>query len=152
MQVPRKLQKYVSEDTLDAIARAVQDAEETTSAQIVVHIVRNLLPMEDLRSRALRAFFQLGVDRTRGRNGVLLFVVMKKRRFEIVTDEGVERVVSRDVWPALASELSRTIAREGFEKGIRLGVARIGEVLAPKFPREKGTVDANELPDRPSVE
>ncbi len=77
---------------------------------------------------------------------------MKKRRFEIVTDEGVERVISRDVWPALASELSRTIVREGFEKGICLGVARIGEVLAPKFPREKRAVDANELPDRPSVE
>jgi uncharacterized membrane protein len=152
MEVPWKLQKYVSESTLDAIAAAVREAEAATSAQIVVHIVRNLLPMEDLRSRALRAFFQLGVDRTRGRNGVLLFVVMKKRRFEIVTDEGVERVVSRNVWPALASELSKTIAREGFEKGICIGVARIGEVLAPKFPREAGSIDANELPDRPSVE
>lgn len=152
MKVPRKLQKYVSEATLDAIARAVHEGEEKTSAQIVVHIVGRLLPMEDLRARALRAFFQLGVHRTRGRNGVLLFVVMRKRRFEIVTDEGVERVVARDIWPTLATEISTTISGHGFEKGICLGIKRIGEVLASKFPRVKGNVAVNELPDRPSVE
>jgi uncharacterized membrane protein len=152
MGVPWKLQKYVSEGTLDAIARAVDGAEAKTSAQIAVHIVRSLLPMEDLRARARRAFFRLGVDRTSRRNGVLLFVAMKKRRFEIVTDEGVEREISSDVWPLIASDLSACIAREGFEKGICLGVARIGEVLTAKFPRDEGAADVNELPDRPSVE
>jgi uncharacterized membrane protein len=153
MGVPRRLRKYVSEETLDAIARAVREGESKTSGQIVVHIVRNLLPMEDLHTRARRAFFTLGVDRTSRRNGVLLFVVMKKRRFEIVADEGVERVVAGDLWPTIADELSAALAREGFERGICLGVGRVGDVLASKFPRETGSVEAdvNELPDRPSV-
>lgn len=152
MKVPRKLQKHVSEETLDRIAQAVDEVEAKTSSQIVVHLVNNLLPMEESRARALRAFFELGVDRTSGRNGVLLFVVMKKRLFEIVTDEAIDREVSAEVWRGIASELSRTIAREGFEKGICHGVARIGEVLAAKFPRHPGDVGVNELPDRPSVE
>lgn len=152
MKVPRKLQKYVSESTLGAIARAVDEAEAKTSAEIVVHIVRNLLPMEEPRARALRAFFELGVDRTSGRNGVLLFVVMKKRCFEIVTDEAVNREVSADVWSAIASDVSRTIVRDGFEKGICHGVERMGEVLAAKFRRPEGAADVNELPDRPSAE
>jgi uncharacterized membrane protein len=151
MKVPRKLHGQVSEGTLDAIARSVREAESMTSAQIVVHIVRSLLPLEDSRSRALRAFFELGVDRTAGRNGVLLFLAMKKHRFEIVTDEGVEREIPSDVWKEIASDLSKAIGRQGFEHGICAGVTRMGEVLASKFPRRPGD-QLNELPDRPRVE
>jgi uncharacterized membrane protein len=150
VEVPRKLRKYVSEATLDAIARAVKEAESKTSGEIVVHIVRNLLPLETPRRRAHRAFRALGIDRTRGRNGVLLFLVMRKKRFEIVADDRIDEKVGSTGWQEIAARITEAIERQGFEVGVCGGVALLGEALARHYPREKGDVD--ELPDRPSIE
>lgn len=150
MKVPRKLRKDVSEKTLDAIARAVEEAESSASGEIVVHIVHNLLPFEAPRRRAHRAFLELGIERTRLRNGVLLFVVMKKKLFEIVADQGIDGKVGADGWKEIAARMAEVIGREGFEAGICSGVALLGELLAKHHPREEGDVD--ELPDRPKVE
>ncbi len=150
MKVPRKLRNDVSEKTLDAIARAVEEAESNTSGEIVVHMVHNLLPLESPRRRAVRAFLALGIHRTRRRNGVLLFLVMKKRLFEIVADDGVHKKVGALAWEEIARRITETIEREGFEAGVCRGVALLGEALAKPFPREEGDVD--ELPNRPRIE
>jgi uncharacterized membrane protein len=150
MKVPRKLRNDVSEATLDAIARAVDDAESRTSGEIVVHIVHNLLPLETPRRRALRAFHALGIHRTRRRNGVLLFLVMKKKRFEIVADEGIDEKAGASAWKEIALDVTETLSRKGFEAGACRGVTLLGEVLAKHYPREEGDVD--ELPDRPRIE
>src|SRR3972149_10747904 len=89
MKVPRRLRQDLTEENLDAIAAAVDAVESHTSGAGMVHVVHNLLPLEKPRARALRAFFDLGVNRTRDRNGVLLFVAMKKRLFEIVAAEAL---------------------------------------------------------------
>ena len=150
MDVPRKLQGDVSEKTLDAIARAVDEAESKTSGEIVVHIVHNLVPLESPRKRACRAFLALGIHRTARRNGALLFVVMKKRRFEIVVDDEIDLKAGAAVWRDIAARITETMEREGFEAGVCRGVALLGEILREHFPRQEGDVD--ELPDRPRVE
>jgi uncharacterized membrane protein len=137
----------VSEKTLDAIARAVEEAENKTSGEIVVHLSGSLLPFESARRRALRVFQELGVSRTRLRNGVLLFFVLKKRRFEIVADEGVDARVDRTEWRAMAARITDAIDRHGFEQGVCRAVALIGEALSRHFPRSGDDVD--ELPNRP---
>ncbi len=150
MKVPRKLRKDVSEKTLDAITRAVDEAESRTSGEIVVHMVHNLLPFETPRRRAHRAFLALHMNRTRGRNGVLLFLVMKKKLFEIVADDGAHDKVGGAVWEEIARRITDTMKRDGFEAGVCLGVTLLGEALAKHFPRGEGDVD--ELPDRPRFE
>jgi uncharacterized membrane protein len=150
MEVPRRLKNDVSEKTLDAIAFAVESAEARTSAEIVVHIVHSLFPLESPRRRAHRAFGALGVGRTRERNGVLLFLVMKKRLFEIVADEGAHRKVGRQAWEGIAHGITAAIEREGFEAGVCRGVSLLGGELEKHFPR--GERDVDELPDRPRQE
>ena len=150
MKVPRRLRQDLTEENLDAIAAAVDAVESHTSGEVMVHIVHNLLPMEKPRPRALRAFFDLGLNRTRDRNGVLLFVAMKKRLFEIVADEAIHAKVGETVWEEISKTISEAIDQDGFEKGICRGVRLIGEVLSQHFPRTDE--DVNELPDRPIVE
>lgn len=149
MRVPMRLRKDVTRETLDAIAASVDRAESQTSGEMVVHIVRSLLPLEKPRDRAVRAFRRLGVHKTKRRNGVLLFVAMKKRRFEIVADEGIDQTVDAKVWAELARRIEERIERDGFEKGICEGVELIGALLTQRFPRE--TDEVNELPDRPTL-
>jgi uncharacterized membrane protein len=150
MNVPRRLRNDVSGKTLDAIARAVEEAESRTSGEIVVHMVHNLLPLETPRRRAHRAFLALHMNRTRGRNGVLLFLAMKKKLFEIVADDGAHEKVGDAAWEEIARRITETMKREGFEAGVCLGVALLGEALAKHFPRQEGDVD--ELPDRPRLD
>jgi len=150
MKVPLKLRNDVSEKTLDAIARAVKEAESKTSGEIVVHIVHNLLPFESSRRRARRGFLALGINQTRRRNGVLFFLAMKKRLFEIVADDRIDEKVGSTAWTEIAARITETIEREGFEAGVCRGVALLGEALAKHFPRQEGDVD--ELPDRPRFE
>lgn len=150
MSVPGRLKRYVSEDTLGAIESAVRRAESTTSGEIVVHIVSRLLPFETPRRRALRTFSELGVGRKIQRNGILLFLVMRTRRFEIVVDFGIDEKAGASTWAEIASRMSEAIASEGFGPGVSRGVALLGEVLARYFPPEEGS--RKELPDRPGVE
>jgi uncharacterized membrane protein len=150
VKVPRRLRKDVSEKTLDAIARAVEEAESRTSGEIAVHMVHNLLPFESPRRRAYRAFLALGINRTRRRNGVLLFLVMKKKLFEIVADDRIDEKVGSTAWNEIANRITETIEREGFESGVCRAVALLGEALERHYPREQGDVD--ELPDRPGFE
>jgi uncharacterized membrane protein len=149
MRVPARLRKDVTAETLDAIAASVDRAESETSGEIVVHIAHSLLPLERARDRAIRAFRRLGVHKTKRRNGVLLFVTMKRRRFEIVADEGIDRVVDAKTWVEIAKGMEKQIEHDGFERGICAGVEAIGALLKERFPREPD--DVNELPDRPVV-
>jgi uncharacterized membrane protein len=149
VKVPLGLRRDVNEGTLDRIAEAVAKAESRTSAEIVVRIVHNLLPLSKPRPRAIRAFSELGVQRTSRRNGVLLFVVMKKRCFEIVADEGVNRAVPPGAWKEIAERTSEAIDREGFAEGLSRGVGLLGDLLAELYPKDAS--DVNELADRPTV-
>jgi uncharacterized membrane protein len=149
MKVPWSLRGDVTEEALDAIAAAVDAAERRTSGEIHVHIVHNLLPLEKPRERALRTFLRLGMHRTRERNGVLLFVAMKKRCFEIVADEAIDEKVEAETWDAIAEIIAERIDRDGFAEGISDGIQRIGDLLAEHFPKTEG--DRDELPNRPSL-
>ncbi len=149
MKVPFSLRRDMSEEMLDAIAAAVDEAESRTSGEVHVHIVHNLLPLEKPRDRAVRTFQRLHIDQTRNRNGVLVFVAMKKRDFEIVADEGIHQKVSAEVWDEIAEVIAERIDHDGFAEGISAGIQKIGEVLAKHFPPSED--DTNELPNRPSL-
>lgn len=148
MKVPWRLRGDVDEKTLDAIAAAVDAAESRTSGEIHAHIVHNLMLLEKPRERALRTFRRLRMDRTRERNGVLLFVVMKKRCFEIVADVGIDAKVEAQTWDDIAEIIAERIDHDGFAEGIAAGIRSVGDLLAEHFPRTEDDVD--ELPNRPS--
>jgi putative membrane protein len=89
------------------------------------------------------------MDQTAERNGVLVFVAMKKRCFEIVADQGIDEKVSPELWAAVAALISERIDRDGFAEGLSTGILRIGEILAEHFPG--GMDDPNQLPNRPTL-
>ncbi len=149
MKVPKSLKHDLSEEILDSLAAAVDEAESRTSGEVHVHLVHNLLPLEKPRERALRMFRRLRMDATDNRNGVLVFVAMKKRCFEIVADEGIDKKVAPELWSDIAELISERIDHDGFAEGLSAGIQRIGDVLAEHFPRGKD--DKNEVSNRPTV-
>lgn len=98
-----------------------------------------------VRDRAVRAFFEKGLHRTRDESGILIFISLLERKVWILGDRGIDEKIPLHVWHGLARELSTGI-REGRScETLCTVIARCGEHLAAHFPRKAD--DTNELPD-----
>ncbi len=135
--------RALSPEEAEAIRKAIQRAESRTSAEIRVAVEQQL--DSDPYVRAVSLFEHLGMTRTQQRNGVLIYVARKSRKFAIIGDEGIHNHVGQTFWDKVAEEM-KALFREGkFVEGIQAGVRRAGEVLSRYFPRAGD--DTNELSD-----
>ena len=85
------------------------------------------------------------MTRTAHRNGVLIYIAPKLRRFRILGDTGVHEKCGDEFWKETASEMEERFRRGEFTEGVVRGIEKAGELLAAHFPREGS--DVNELPD-----
>jgi len=90
------------------------------------------------------AFFELGISRTSGRNGVLVFVSTFEQRALVLTDAGIDRAALGPRFAAACAELSSAVRRRelvAFETALE----SLGPILGAIMPRSAD--DVNELPD-----
>src|SRR5437667_5287765 len=127
----------------DRIVAAIAEAEKKSSGQVRVHVTHR--KPENLEERAARRFEKLGMTRTAHRNGVLIYIAPKLRRFRILGDTGVHEKCGDEFWKETASEMEEHFRRGEFTEGVVRGIEKAGELLAAHFPRSAG--DRNELPD-----
>ena len=126
----------------------IRKAEDRTSGEIRVHLdcCSRGMPVE----KAKRVFQHLGMTRTKARNGVLIYLATEDRKFAILGDEGIHRVVPENYWEEVKEKMQKHIRDGGICEGVCLGIREIGEKLKTYFPVEKD--DRNELPDSISEE
>jgi putative membrane protein len=90
------------------------------------------------------AFFDLGISKTRGRNGLLVFVSTFERRCVVLPDVGIDVASLGPAWSECCAALSRTVAARdlvAFERALE----SMGPILGASMPRHHD--DVNELPD-----
>lgn len=126
-----------------AILSAVQEAERRTSGEIRVFIDRECGP--DVLDRAAFVFEELGMHRTEERNGILIYLAVKSRRFAIIGDSGIHAKVGDEFWSGIRTEMQHHFMADDFVNGLRQGILKAGEALSTYFPWTEG--DKNELPD-----
>lgn len=97
-------------------------------------------------ARAREVFSAHGVQRTRERNGVLLFVSLFERIVLVRGDDAVTAALPPDAYRETVEAVIAKLKAGKIEDGLSEGVVRLGRLLAPAFPRDKG--DVNELPDK----
>ena len=126
------------------VEQAIREAEQITSGQIRVSVARFFYG--DVAKVAARAFRRLGMERTRERNGVLIFLVPSRKRFTVLGDAGIHAQVGQAFWDDVAACLSAHFHRGEFTEGLVEGIRLVGQRLAAHFPAEAGA-ERNELPD-----
>ena len=134
---------YFSEFDSDRIVQAISDAEGRTSAEIRVHVTRRV--PENVEERALRRFHILGMTRTAGRNGVLVYIAPRAQKFRVLGDVAIHEKAGAEFWTAVASAMEAHFRKGEFTEGVVEAVRTIGDQLAAHFPRKAGDVD--ELPN-----
>jgi len=95
---------------------------------------------------AQAAFLRLGMEKTRHRNAVLIFVAPRTHKFAVIGDAGVHEKCGDVFWRELAEAMTGYFRKSAFTPGILHGIEKAGELLARHFPRHPD--DRNELPDR----
>ncbi len=126
------------------IVQAIRKAEGRTSGQIRVFVQRGDFE-EDALPRAESRFLQLGMQKTRDRNAVLIFVAPRARKFAVVGDVGVHEKCGKQFWQKLVAAMRAHFQKEEFDRAIIHAITEVGKVLREHFPRTADTI--NELPD-----
>jgi uncharacterized membrane protein len=138
-----KAKEFLNRLQHDKIVAAIQKAERTTSGEIRVFVTRR--EPEDPIAAAQHQFTHLEMEKTKERNGVLIFVAPRVRKFAVIGDAGVHAKCGDSFWKEVADEMTGHFKQEGFTEGIVHGITKAGELLARHFPRRPG--DKNQLPD-----
>jgi uncharacterized membrane protein len=125
------------------IRRAVEKAELNTSGEIRVCIEKTC--SEEVLDRAAKYLYKLDMDKTKLRNGVLIYLATVDRKFAVIGDAGINKVVPDTFWDDTKHAMLEQFKFGKLVEGIATGVAMAGEQLKKFFPYQ--TEDTNELPD-----
>ena len=152
---PHWLRRRLTAEDLNAVAHAVEAAEAGTSAEVRVHLeprVPHARPGRTLAAldRAREVFTTLGMDRTRDRNGVLVYVALADRKLAVVGDEGIHARLGDAYWAKVRDLMVQRFSEGASREAIVGAVEMLGAALAAHFPRRPDDVD--ELPNRVSTD
>ncbi len=138
--------KILSKEDLQALAGEIGEIEKKTSGEIRIvlrhrrHFTERKMSLQDL---ALKEFHKLGMSRTKHKSGVLIFLLVAERKFQIVADEGIHSKVEDGTWDSVAASMSRHFKANSFRKGLSEALQTVGQILVKHVPREGN--EGNEL-------
>ncbi len=140
---PRWVRQFMEGADLDAVARAVADAERVTSAEIRVHFDHRC--GGDPMARAIELFGRFGMHQTALRNGVLIYIAVQDRKLAVIGGTGIHERVGQVYWRGVVELLVGHLRAERPRDGLLAAVRAVGEALCRHFPRSAD--DRNELSD-----
>lgn len=100
---------------------------------------------EAVRERAVRAFYEKELYRTKDETGILIFISLFEHKVWILGDRGINTKIPADSWGELVQILVAGIKNGSAADALCEVINRCGKVLATHFPREAD--DINELQD-----
>jgi uncharacterized membrane protein len=125
----------------DRIVAAIAEAEKETSGEIRVHIHHRRA--REPFAEATKIFEKLGMTGTARRNGVLVFVAPRSRKFAILGDTAIHERCGDAFWEGSARDLEGHFRDGRFTDGLVATIHSLGRALAEHFPSEAGK--SNEL-------
>jgi uncharacterized membrane protein len=123
------------------IVQAIQKAEFNTSGEIRVHIEK--ITSKDVMDRAKEVFFDLKMNQTKDRNGILLYVATDSKKFAILGDSGIDQKVPSHFWQDETDMIIGLFAQKQNCLALTKGIEKVGEKLKAFFPYQSD--DRNEL-------
>ena len=134
---------FFSKEEQRRIVSAIKEAELDTSGEIRVHIENHC--KEEALERAAELFYDLKMDRTAARNGILFYLAVKDHKFAIIGDEGINKNVEHNFWNDIKDEMTSNFKENKFTEGLTSAILKCGEKLKTYFPHQED--DVNELSD-----
>ena len=141
---PFKKKELFTEAEKQRLVQSIRAAERLTSGEIRLYVESHCKFVNPI-DRAQEIFLQLGMEKTKRSNGVLLYIALKDRQYAIVGDKGIHEKVGNEFWQAQSQLLRSHFDNSKIIDGIEACIQATGELLCRYFPHEAG--DDNELSD-----
>lgn len=138
-----KASTFFTREQQEAIVRAIAEAEHATSGEIRVHIETSC--KADVLDEAAWLFRRVGMQKTADRNGVLIYLALKERKFAIIGDTGINSVVPLGFWDSIRDHMKQRFSENLYTEGLTEGIIMAGMQLKEHFPRTRD--DVNEITD-----
>lgn len=139
-----RTQQFLRQLEHDRITGAIKEVEAKTSGEVRVFVQRGTFP-EDALPRAQKKFIELGMQKTRERNAVLIYVAPREQKFAVIGDEGIHQKCGEQFWQELVEKMRRHFQHEEFTDALVEAIESTGQLLTRYFP--KSSDRGNELPD-----
>lgn len=140
-----KKRKFFSADEERRILESIKQAEGNSSGEIRVFAESSCKGQQPLE-RAAAVFNELGMNKTHGRNAVLVYVASKDHKYAIYGDEGIYKAFGTDFWEEKVKAFKHYFQSHELAEAICRVILETGTTLQEKFP-SLGEEDKNELPD-----
>ena len=98
---------------------------------------------EEVEEAALTSFYRNGLNNTRDRTGILIFISVFEHKAYILADEGINAKVDKSVWQQVIDMVVNGIKQHKQAEGICKAVRRCGQLIREHFPIKAD--DTNEL-------
>ena len=134
---------FFTKEEKESITQAIRNAELDTSGEIRLHVESKC--KEEVLDRAAFLFEKLGMEKTELRNGVLFYLAVNSRKFAILGDGGINKIVPDDFWDNIKNMMQEHFIKGEFTLGLIKGIEEAGKILKIYFPYSKD--DVNELSD-----
>jgi len=135
------VENFFSAEEKQQILDAIAQAELNTSGEIRLHMESKC--SIDVLDRAAYLFGKLDMHQTAQRNGVLFYLAVQDRKFAILGDAGINKVVPANFWDEIKEVMLGYFKEGKFTDGLSTGILMAGEQLKANFPFQSS--DLNEL-------
>lgn len=105
---------FFTEDQQEDLRLSIMNAELDTSGEIRVHIENTC--QGEVMDRALVIFQKLEMHKTANRNGVLIYLAVKNRKFAIIGDEGIHKIVTENYWDSIKNKMLEHFRENRFDR------------------------------------
>ncbi len=101
--------------------------------------------VEEVKERALAAFYEKGLYKTRDETGVLFFISLFERKVWVLADGGIYKKITPESLQTYALSVAHGIKNGEACEALCREIAKVAEVMAEHFPIKDD--DTNELSD-----
>lgn len=122
---------------LERISHVVHETEQGTSAEVRLSIRDSRETSEaglSIKEIAMKEFLHLGMEKTKDRSGILLFILYDERKFYVLGDEGVHKRTAPEGWEDVASTLKSHFMEAQFEQGVIAALKKIQHHVRESMP------------------
>jgi uncharacterized membrane protein len=134
---------FFSKDEQQLIVEAIKTAELNTSGEIRVHIENYCFGNSLVKAEKI--FSKLGMQNTKDRNGILIYIAAVSRKMAIVGDKGIHEKLGKEYWDKIVNGILESFRTNTKGEGLAKGIIDCGEQLKKHFPYASD--DKNELND-----
>ena len=146
----RQVRALFSQGDLEEIKQRIAASEKQHSGEVVFFVegrlpILKLLRGQSSKNRALEIFSLMRVWDTEHNNGVMIYLLVADRKFEIIADRGLDKVVTAAGWEQVKTKLEESFRQRKFKQGILEALNSITTYLKEAFPHTAD--DKNEVGD-----